>query len=32
MSPIWDYFEINDLNSDEAAGGFYFGRAKKQVM
>lgn len=25
MSPIWDYFELNDVNSDEAAGAFHYG-------
>lgn len=25
MSPIWDYFELNDVNSDEAAAAFHLG-------
>lgn len=28
MSPVWDYFELNDVNSDEAATAFHFGRVK----
>ena len=26
ISPIWDYFELNVVNSDKAAGAFNFGR------
>lgn len=32
MSPIWDYFELNDMNADEAAAEFHFVRVKMRVM